>query len=221
MSLNIIGHRGARGLATENTLAAIEAGIAAGATMVEVDVRVTKDGIPILWHDPARQNHRIADNPWYSLKKLFPDMVTLEDAVRAINHQTPIIIEIKPGERTDPIISVLKNLLRQGWQPKDFMLASFSQSTLLTMHKALPLFDTIVIESWSGFWATHRARQLGTPYICMNHHFLWWGFVKSMTKKYKLAAYALNDPKKADRWTRYGLWAVVTDYPDRFVDLNQ
>ncbi len=46
-----IAHRGARSLAPENTLAAAEAGLAAGADMWELDVQMTADGELILLHD--------------------------------------------------------------------------------------------------------------------------------------------------------------------------
>lgn len=46
-----IGHRGAAGIAPENTLAAIAAGGAAGPDFVEIDVQLTADGVPILLHD--------------------------------------------------------------------------------------------------------------------------------------------------------------------------
>lgn len=46
-----VGHRGAAGLAPENTLAAFEAGIAAGAAAVECDVHLTRDGRLVLMHD--------------------------------------------------------------------------------------------------------------------------------------------------------------------------
>jgi glycerophosphoryl diester phosphodiesterase len=47
----IIGHRGASAVAPENTLAAFEAAIAAGADGVEFDVRLTRDGVPVVIHD--------------------------------------------------------------------------------------------------------------------------------------------------------------------------
>jgi glycerophosphoryl diester phosphodiesterase len=48
---DIEGHRGARGLAPENTLAGIRAAAAAGVTAIEIDVRLTADGHLVLWHD--------------------------------------------------------------------------------------------------------------------------------------------------------------------------
>ena len=47
----IIGHRGAAGLAPENTLASIKKAFVAGLSYVEVDVKTSKDNIPVLLHD--------------------------------------------------------------------------------------------------------------------------------------------------------------------------
>jgi glycerophosphoryl diester phosphodiesterase len=47
----VIAHRGASNVAPENTLAAIEQAVALGADGVEVDVRATADGVPLLLHD--------------------------------------------------------------------------------------------------------------------------------------------------------------------------
>ena len=56
----IIGHRGAAGLAPENTIDAMAAGVAAGADMLELDVRLTRDGVPVIAHDNRllRTHHR-------------------------------------------------------------------------------------------------------------------------------------------------------------------
>jgi glycerophosphoryl diester phosphodiesterase len=48
----IIAHRGARSLAPENTLAAAQAAWQTGAHRWETDVQVTRDGHPVLFHDP-------------------------------------------------------------------------------------------------------------------------------------------------------------------------
>ncbi|MEW6543048.1 MAG: glycerophosphodiester phosphodiesterase family protein [Nitrospirota bacterium] len=49
----VIAHRGASGLAPENTALAVARAIALGADMVEVDVRLTRDGHPVILHDPV------------------------------------------------------------------------------------------------------------------------------------------------------------------------
>lgn len=47
------GHRGARGLAPESTIASFDAAIAHGVTGIEFDVRLTGDGEVVVWHDPT------------------------------------------------------------------------------------------------------------------------------------------------------------------------
>jgi glycerophosphoryl diester phosphodiesterase len=49
----VIGHRGAAGNYPENTLPSFEAALAEGAAILESDVHVTADGVPILLHDPT------------------------------------------------------------------------------------------------------------------------------------------------------------------------
>lgn len=50
---DVEGHRGARGLVVESTLAGFEAAYDAGVTGVELDVRLTSDGAVVVWHDPV------------------------------------------------------------------------------------------------------------------------------------------------------------------------
>jgi glycerophosphoryl diester phosphodiesterase len=45
------GHRGARGLAPENTLAAFTRGLEAGVSTLELDIGVTRDGVVVIHHD--------------------------------------------------------------------------------------------------------------------------------------------------------------------------
>lgn len=52
MAFILQGHRGARGLKLENTLPSFEIAIDVGATSIETDVHLTRDGVPVLIHDP-------------------------------------------------------------------------------------------------------------------------------------------------------------------------
>ena len=47
----VIGHRGAKGYAPENTIPSFEKGIECKANMIEFDVRLTKDGHTVIMHD--------------------------------------------------------------------------------------------------------------------------------------------------------------------------
>jgi glycerophosphoryl diester phosphodiesterase len=49
--LHRVAHRGYSAVAPENTLPALAAGVRAGATLIEFDVRTTADGVPVVIHD--------------------------------------------------------------------------------------------------------------------------------------------------------------------------
>jgi len=52
-AFDLQGHRGTRGLAPENTIAAFERALAIGVTTIETDLAVTKDGVLVISHDPV------------------------------------------------------------------------------------------------------------------------------------------------------------------------
>lgn len=52
-ALDLQGHRGARGLAPENTLPAFARALSVGVTTLELDCAITRDGVVVLSHDPV------------------------------------------------------------------------------------------------------------------------------------------------------------------------
>jgi glycerophosphoryl diester phosphodiesterase len=70
-----IGHRGCAGEVPENTIASFERGRADGAVVIETDVHMTRDGVPVLSHDPdvARVSDgsgAVRDLDWSALRRL-------------------------------------------------------------------------------------------------------------------------------------------------------
>ena len=60
-ALEIHGHRGARGLLPENTIPAFEHAIELGVDVLELDLGMTRDGIPVAHHDRALDPDRTRD----------------------------------------------------------------------------------------------------------------------------------------------------------------
>ncbi len=52
LAFDLQGHRGARGLAPENTIAAFTRAVGIGVSTLETDIAVTRDGVLVLSHDP-------------------------------------------------------------------------------------------------------------------------------------------------------------------------
>jgi glycerophosphoryl diester phosphodiesterase len=94
-AFDLQGHRGARGLAPENSLPAFAQALAIGVTTLELDIAITADGVPVIWHD-ARLNPDLTRGP---------DGRFL-DGPGPLIHQTPLaelrryeLGRIKPGTR--------------------------------------------------------------------------------------------------------------------------
>jgi glycerophosphoryl diester phosphodiesterase len=59
----IFAHRGGAGLAPENTIPAFDNGLALGADGLELDVRLSRDGVPMVHHDPLLDRTTDASGP--------------------------------------------------------------------------------------------------------------------------------------------------------------
>ena len=60
-AIEIQGHRGARGLLPENTIPAFERAIELGVDVLELDLGMTRDGVPVVHHDRALDPDRTRD----------------------------------------------------------------------------------------------------------------------------------------------------------------
>lgn len=80
----MLAHRGASADAPQNTLAAFELARRVGADGVELDVRRTADGVPVVHHDPDRPGvGLLAETPFATLRRVAPAVPTLEEALDA------------------------------------------------------------------------------------------------------------------------------------------
>lgn len=220
--MKIIGHRGAKGLAPENTLASIKKALELKVDEIEVDVRITKDGVPVLVHDRTTRrvaNKRvfIAKQTYEDLKAIKPDLTTLEEAIKLIKRRVPLRIEVKPSTPVEPTIDIVKVFLKHGWKPKDFIFASFSQKTLIRLRKALPQIELIVNERVSVKRAMRRGKQVNARILTLSRRIVRVKYIKqALENGFYVTPYTINDTFEAERWHRHGLYGVVTDYPDRY-----
>ena len=89
------GHRGARGHAPENTLAAFDRALDIGVTTLELDIGVTQDGMVVIGHDPKLNPNITRDAQGQWLEATGPAIVTLTLA----QVQRYDVGRIKPGTR--------------------------------------------------------------------------------------------------------------------------
>lgn len=84
----IIGHRGASALAPENTLAAFARAFDDGAHGIEFDVRLAKDGVPVVIHDATLRRTGLA---WGEVAKLTSEQLANENVGSWFNRAQPAL----------------------------------------------------------------------------------------------------------------------------------
>lgn len=142
----IVAHRGQSIDAPENTLASIELAIHHGADAVEIDVRETKDLIPVLMHDSSTKRTtndlqtRLVKNltyaqlqtldagSWFSEEYAGEKIPTLEEVLSLVQGRVRLFLEIK-DRSTSLELSVL-DLLAQYNMTEDTVILSFHNDQL-------------------------------------------------------------------------------------------
>jgi glycerophosphoryl diester phosphodiesterase len=109
----VVAHRGASAHEAENTIPAFELAIAAGADVVELDVRMSADGVAVVMHDPdvsrtTDGSGLVRDLALADIKQLRigtadggrTEVPTLEEALICLSGRAAVDVEIKniPGE---------------------------------------------------------------------------------------------------------------------------
>ena len=104
----IIGHRGASALAPENTLAAFARAFDDGADGIELDVRLARDGVPVVIHDPSlshtgRLKARVARSTSESLRQT--------DVGTSFNQRHPHLARVQYMKQTVPALEDVFKLM--------------------------------------------------------------------------------------------------------------
>jgi glycerophosphoryl diester phosphodiesterase len=126
----IFAHRGFHERYPENSLSAFREAVKLGATHLETDVRVTRDGVAVLFHDAsatvAGRKIPLSAMTYDELVSCFADreIPTLDSALEAFP-AARFNIDIKDARAIAPVIAVLD--ARAAW--RRVLLASFSETT--------------------------------------------------------------------------------------------
>ena len=140
----IYAHRGASADYPEMTDIAYEAAVTQGADGFECDLRLSRDEVPVLWHNAsmlerAGNTGLIAEMNFAEIKRAYPQILTLDDFLDiAIAHQKKVLIETKhpviSGNKVEEIL-VEKLLARKVAEKIDLSVMSFSWSAIEKMKR--------------------------------------------------------------------------------------
>lgn len=221
--MKIIGHRGAAGLALENTLPSLELARLLGVDNIEFDVRKTKDGQLVLCHDAdisrvSSRSDKISD---LTLKKLQSVVLndgqstvpTLREALQIIGN-IPVTIELKQNGCTNELVKILSEF------PKTKVtVASFKLNRLTKLHPIRHNIQLVGLEKTKPFDIIQSARRLklhgvGLNFWLLNPLTYYW------IKRSKLTLYVFTVNNRFVGKMISFLYpdaAICTDHPEWFI----
>ena len=216
----LIGHRGVKDLKPENTIESISTAFDIGLQCVEIDVKISKDNIPLLLHDDTLDrttngsglvcdftfdeiNKLDAGYYFYNLKTdiKVPSLRTVLDLVK--KNQKYLNIELKPNEKYEAlnIKKVLEEIKKSSYEKIYF--SSFDLSSCIALKENSPdLLCGFLNDDFNQFNINE------TINIC---------------KKYNLCSCGINlnyfSRSLVDRFVENGI--KITVYSDRNITLNE
>lgn len=229
----IIAHRGASAHAPENSLAAFELAHQQGADAIELDVKLSMDGIPVVIHDPTvdrttKGSGTVAELELASLQKLDAGdgqhIPTLAEVFAAVGRDLYINIELtnyttSKDDLVDKVVDVIKAYDMQ----ERVFFSSFLAKNLKHAAELLP--DTarglLALPTALGFFA----RSFGFPSSVYQaiHPGIQNVTEKMITQAHqrgqRVHVWTVNKPNDMRRLAKLGVDGIFTDDPKLAVEI--
>ena len=219
----LFAHRGAKAHSAENTLESFELAMRLGATGLETDVWLTKDGQVICDHDGVvnKRLRRIPINN-FNRAELATSIPSLEELfIRCgtdINYSIDVCDESSIEKINELISRVGGNFAKKVW------LCSPNYSSLCEWHEKYPtlqLVNSIRLSKITEGPERRCANLAKNGITALNmHHTDWNGGLVALTHRFGLAAFSwdIQHNELLCNAFRMGIDAVFSDWTDRMVD---
>jgi glycerophosphoryl diester phosphodiesterase len=230
----IIGHRGAKANAPENTLVSIGKAHEEGASWVEFDVKLTSEGVPILIHDATLERttsgqgevcnrslediRRLDAGRWFGpafAGERVPTLAETLDFMAARSMGFNLEVKPCPG-RARETAEAAARMVKERW-PSDCpapIFSSFSLESLDAVRKAAPDIALGYLgEKLPVDWRV-KAEALHCASIHPNHRHLTREQVREIKAAgYTLLAWTINESGRGRDLLSWGVDSLITDCP--------
>jgi glycerophosphoryl diester phosphodiesterase len=218
----IIGHRGARAVEPENTLRAVRAGMRC-ADYVEVDVRLTRDRVPVILHDSGLERTTngkgsVGDLDLEELKGLDAGegerIPTLAEVCRGVRGRCGLFVELKEPGSEDEVSAVI----RDSGLP-DLWIVSFHPECIRVMKELCPRVRAGYIYSRTDQDSVSLAADLGCQAILPKFALVTPGLVgRGHASGLLVVTWTLNSAADFMKAGELGVDGFATDDPCRARD---
>lgn len=210
MKTKIIGHRGAAGLAPENSLAGVRAALEYGVDAVEIDVRLSADRRLVLMHKRAF----VPQQRLGTIKDIRREhkVTTLDKALDAANGSR-VIVDVKDYGLAEKLVELVSR-----HKGAKVSYASFFHDELRAIRKLQPDAEIYMLDHFSPIDIISNALRLGADGVGLNK-WLMNPLTYRLAKRHglKLYVYTINSRfiARLFGWF-YPEAAICTDHPERF-----
>lgn len=230
----LIGHRGAKALAPENTLGSIRAAKQAGVGWVEIDAKLAGDGVPVLIHDATLDRTTDRTGPVVALTSTelaeidagggegVPTLAQCLDLCRDLGLGLDLEIKPDPGTGSKTARAVLAVLEAENWGPADpILITSFSRNALRTVRDRAPAFRRgLLLTGRPADWRAAAAELEVDAVIPGTKDVLGPEDVTAIRDGgWTALVYTVNDPARAAELFAWGVAGIVTDDPPKLIGL--
>jgi len=231
----VVGHRGAALRAPENTLAGFREAAALGCRMVEFDVRLSRDGVPVVFHDDRLKRvtgaeGAVGETPLADLKALdagshfspaykgeaIPSLAEALALLAELGLGFDLELKADPG-REYPLAEAAAALLERRW-PGSLpppLVTSFEPLALAALKARAPaLARGYLVEVLPREWRS-EVERLGAVAVICNQRLLSREALRAVKSAgYPLLVYTVNHVERARSLVADGVDAIISDMPD-------
>lgn len=226
--VTVTAHRGASTVAPENTLAAFQAAIDAGADAIEFDVRLSADGAVVVFHDSdfrriAGDPRAVVDTPlaamrdvdvgsWFGPAFSGERIATLAEALAFIDGRARALVELKPDpHNASALLAAVLADVERGGHGADVILASLSPDLVRAARTAAP---DAQLALFANAALPGTARRTDFDMLGLNHLQADVRAVADARRRgYRLQVWTVNDPTRMARYMDLGVDDISTDVP--------
>lgn len=222
----VIGHRGAAGQKPENTLAGIREARRCGADMVECDVRLTRDKVPVLCHDDSlKRTHglslKIKDTTLKQLQKRTSGgeapICTLEEVFADSLGKIMINVELKDKHSGLATLELLRKPKFKEHLDK-VLLTSFSARELVRVRNLNKKVQLGLLMRLNPFAFLAWERKLHLSAVGFHRlHLNRLAIESAHQLKIFVFVYTVNRKNALKHLRKQGIDGVVTDFPADFI----